>query len=111
MPDLLKWLARWIPHDPKGRAGLGPFDLEWWDPDAKWMWDIVKVYHDLWYEIGPKQDPPMPLSEIDWRIFKAWTIAAGLPESDMERCKRAKQICYYWPKMRSLDHYLYNRHG
>jgi len=64
--------------------------------------------HDRYYDIGPASE--MRLSEIDWRIFKALTIAAELPDDPMDRCHRAADICKYWPIMRSAGHYLYNRH-
>ncbi len=101
--DLLKWLARQIPMDQDDSAGFGPFRLP---ESAHWMESVFK-YHDYYYRIGPQAD--MRLSDIDWRIFKALTIAAELPEDPMERCKRARQICRYWPIMRSVGHYLYGR--
>jgi hypothetical protein len=105
MVDVLKWLARFIPRDPNNTGGFGPFRLP---KRALWMNQVFK-YHDYYYDIGPKSK--MRLSEIDWRIFKALTITAEQPEDWMERCHRAKDICKYWPLMRSFGHYLYNRHG
>lgn len=102
--DILKWLARFIPRDPETKAGFGPFEIS---EEAKWMESVLQ-YHDLYYDIGPEKD--MRLSDIEWRIFKALTIAAEQVEDPMERCKRAKHICRYWPIMRSAGHYLYDRH-
>lgn len=102
--DPLKWLARLIPRDPSNAAGMGPFRLP---EDAAWMQPIFN-YHDHYYDVGPSSG--MSLSEIDWRIFKALTIAAEQAEETMERCHRARQICRYWPIMRSAGHYLYKRH-
>ena len=102
--DLLKWFARFLPRDPNNSGGFGPFRL----PErALWMNDVFK-YHDLYYDIGPAAD--MPLSEIDWRVFKALTILAETAETYMERCHRAHDICTYWPIMRKAGHYLYKRH-
>lgn len=102
--ELLKWFATFIPVDPDTKGGLGPFTI----PDrCHWM-ESVFAYHDHWYVIGPRID--MRLSEIDWRIFKALTIAAEEAEDWMERCHRAGDICTYWPIMRSAGHYLYARH-
>lgn len=54
----------------------------------------------------------MRLSEIDARIFKALSIAATQESLDwMEQCHRIGDICEYWPIMRSVGHYLYNRQG
>jgi hypothetical protein len=104
--DLLKWLASFIPRDPETKAGLGPFELP---ESAAWMRPIFK-YHDHFYEVGPASG--MRLSEIDARIFRALAIAATDPSLDwMEQCKRAKDVCTYWPIMRSAGHYLYNRHA
>lgn len=102
--DLLKELARLLPEDPNGTAGYGPFRLP---KRCDWMQPIFAM-HDHYYKVGPKSG--MRLSDIDWRIFKALTIAAELPEDPMERCHRAKDICEYWPIMRSVGHYLYARH-
>lgn len=101
--DLLKELAKLLPIDPCNRAGYGPFRLP---EECDWM-EPVFAYHDHYYIVGP--DAGMRLSEIDWRIFKALAIAAELPEDWMERCHRARQICEYWPIMRSVGHYLYSR--
>ncbi len=102
--DLLKELAKLLPTDKNNSAGYGPFRL----PDrCEWMQSVFS-YHDYYYLIGPDAD--MRLSDIDWRIFKALTIAAELPDDPMERCHRAKDICEYWPIMRSVGHYLYGRH-
>jgi hypothetical protein len=103
--DLLKELAKLLPDDPSNRAGYGPFRLP---DDAEWMQPIFAM-HDRYYVVGPGAG--MRLSDIDWRIFKGLTIAAELPEDPLERCSRARQICTYWPVMRSLGHYLFNRHG
>jgi hypothetical protein len=106
MIDLIKELAILIPDDPENKAGWGPFTL----PDrCDWMASVF-WYHDHYYEVGPNIDPPMRLSDIDWRIFKALTILAEQPADPMERCCRAKDICKYWPIMRSAGHYLYARH-
>lgn len=102
---ILRRLARFIPHDPVTRAGLGPFTLP---ASAQWM-ESVFAYHDFYYDIGPANN--MRLSDIDWRIFRALTIAAAQAEDPMQRCHRAHQICLYWPIMRRAGHILYNRHG
>lgn len=102
--DVLKWLAKLLPVDENDSAGFGPFRLP---KSADWMQSVFR-YHDYYYRIGPKQG--MRLSDIDWRIFKALTIAAEIPEDPMERCRRARQICRYWPLMRVFGHYLYGRH-
>lgn len=104
MFDLLKWIAKLIPRDPSNEAGLGPFRLP--SPRCDWMLPIFE-YHDLFYDQGPAVG--MRLSDIDWRIFKALTIAAEEPEDFIDRCHRAHDICRYWPIMRSAGHYLYNR--
>lgn len=101
--DIIKWLAKLLPRDPNNTAGYGPFRLP---DDCDWMQPVFSA-HDRYYDVGP--DAQMSLSEIDWRIFKALTIAAELPEDTIERCHRAHQICRYWPIMRSVGHYLYNR--
>lgn len=103
--DLLKWLATFIPEDPETKGGLGPFTIS---EDAAWM-EPVFAYHDHYYVIGPSIG--MRLSDIDWRIFKALTIAAEQADDPMEKCHRASHICLYWPIMRKAGHYLYNRHG
>lgn len=102
--DILKWLASFLPRDPSNDAGYGPFRLP--SPECDWMQPVF-TYHDMYFDIGPDAD--MKLSDIDWRIFKALTIAAELPDDPMERCHRAMQITKYWPIMRRADHYLYNR--
>lgn len=102
--DILKYLAKFIPRDPDNTGGFGPFRLP---KRAEWMNQVFK-YHDYYYDIGPGMG--MRLSDIDWRIFKALTIAAELAEDPMEKCHRAKDICKYWPIMRSAGHYLYARH-
>lgn len=103
--DLLKELAKLLPVDADPTAGYGPFRL----PDeCAWM-ESVFAMHDHYYLVGPAAG--MRLSEIDWRIFKALTIKAEMPDDWMERCHRARHICEYWPIMRSVGHYLYNRHG
>jgi hypothetical protein len=102
--DLLKQLAKLLPTDPSDRAGYGPFRLP---QDAEWMESVFR-YHDYYYEIGPEAG--MKLSDIDWRIFKALSIAAEIPDDTIERCHRAHQICDYWPIMRSIGHLLYGRH-
>lgn len=104
MIDPLKWLARLLPIDPRNDAGFGPFRLP---KRCEWMQAVFR-YHDHYYIEGPKVG--MRLSEIDWRIFKALTIAADEPEDWMHKCHRARDICRYWPIMRSAGHYLYNRH-
>lgn len=101
--DVLKWLASFIPRDPSNEAGMGPFRL----PDSALWMNSVFVMHDYYYDIGPGSD--MKLSDIDWRIFKALVILAEQPDEPMERCRRARDICRYWPLMRSADHYLYGR--
>lgn len=103
--DLLKWLFSWIPEDPETKAGIGPLKLP---ESAAWMETVFK-YHDYYYVIGPAQS--MRLSDIDWRIFKALTVAAEEVEDPMERCHRASDICLYWPLMRKFGHYLYARHA
>lgn len=109
--DVLKWLAKWIPEDKTKRSGWGPFNLETLDPEAAaWMGPILRQYHDPWFKQGPELDPPMRLSDIDVRIWKALTIAATLPELDpIVQCHRLKDIAFYWPKMHSAGHYLYGR--
>jgi hypothetical protein len=103
--DVIKWLASFIPRDPETKGGLGPFNL----PErCAWMEPAFK-YHDYYYDIGPKEG--MRLSDIDWRIFKVLVITAEQATDPMERCHRAKDICRYWPIMRSAGHYLYNRHA
>lgn len=104
--DLLKALARLLPEDPNNSAGYGPFRLP--SPECDWMQSIFSM-HDRYYEIGP--DAGMRLSNIDWRIFRALCIAAELPDDPLERCKRARQICRYWPIMRIAGRYLYGRHA
>ena len=103
--DILKWVASFLPRDPSDTGGYGPFRLP---ARADWM-NAVFVYHDHYSDEGPKQNPPMRLSDIDWRIFKALTILAESPEDPMERCHRAADICEFWPIMREAGHYLYNR--
>lgn len=103
--DLLKWLAKFLPRDPKNEGGFGPFKL----PErALWMNAVFK-YHDLYYDIGPGSG--MRLSDIDWRVFKALVILAETAEDPIERCHRARDICEFWPIMRSAGHYLYARHS
>ncbi len=102
--DLLKWLAKLLPRDESNTGGFGVFRLP---EDAEWMNGAFK-YHDYYYDIGPDQD--MRLSDIDWRTFKALVILAEQAEDPMDRCNRARQICKYWPIMRSAGHYLYARH-
>ncbi len=102
--DILKWIASFIPRDPSNEAGMGPFRLP--SPECDWMQEIFE-YHDLWYDIGPKSG--MPLSDIDWRIFKALSIKDEEPIENIERCHRVLQICEYWPIMRKAGHYLYKR--
>lgn len=103
MIDLLKWFARLIPRDSSNEAGMGPFRL----PDRCYWMQPIFEYHDRYYDIGPEAG--MRLSDVDWRIFKALTIAAEEPEDFIERCHRAHDICRYWPIMRSAGHYLYAR--
>lgn len=101
--DILKWIASFLPRDPSNEAGFGPFRL----PErCAWMQPIFE-YHDKYYDEGPVAG--MKLSDIDWRIFKALTIAAEQTEDLIERCHRAHDICRYWPIMREAGHYLYNR--
>lgn len=107
MFDLLKIIANQIPRDSDNSGGFGPFRLP--EEAAAWMSEIFE-YHDRYYDIGPTLTPPMPLSEIDWRIFRALTIKAESAETDIERCHRAHDICRYWPVMRSVGHYLYGRY-
>lgn len=101
--DPLKWLAKLLPRDSNNTAGFGPFRLP---KECLWMEPVFRM-HDHYYDVGPDAD--MRLSDIDWRIFKALTIAAETVEDPMERCHRARQICKYWPIMRSAGHYLYGR--
>lgn len=101
--DLLKWLARLIPRDPDNSGGFGPFRL----PErAQWMNEVFK-YHDHYYDVGPAAG--MKLSDIDWRIFKALTILAEEEPDMIKRCHKVRDICKYWPIMRSAGHYLYDR--
>lgn len=102
--DVIKYLAKLLPLDESDTAGYGPFRLP---KSARWM-EPVFEYHDYYYRIGP--DAGMRLSDIDWRIFKALTIAAEQAEDPIERCKRATQICRYWRIMRVVGRYLYGRH-
>lgn len=104
--DLLKELARLLPIDPSGTAGYGPFRL----PErCAWM-ESVFAYHDHYYVVGPESG--MRLSEIDARVFKALSIKATQSDLDwIEQCHRIHDICDYWPVMRSVGHYLFNRHG
>jgi hypothetical protein len=103
--DLLKLLAKLLPVDQSDAAGYGPFRLP---KEAAWM-ESVFEYHDHYYRVGPQAG--MRLSDIDWRVFKALTIAAEEAEDPMDRCHRATQICKYWLPMRKFGHYLYARHG
>jgi hypothetical protein len=105
MPDLLKWLARFLPRDPNNTGGFGPFRLP---KRALWMNEIFK-YHDLWYDIGPKHG--MRLSDIDCRVWKGLCLLAEEEPDLIKRCHMYHDICRYWPIMRSAGHYLYNRHG
>lgn len=103
--DILKIIAKQIPRDPESKGGFWVFQLP---DDCEWMQGVFK-YHDLYYDIGAKAG--MRLSEIDARIFKALSIAATHSDLDwMEQCHRIRQVCRYWPIMRSAGHYLFNRH-
>ena len=101
--DILKWLARFIPRDPSNEAGFGPFRLP---PECDWMQEIF-AFHDMYYDAGPAAG--MKLSDIDWRIFKALAIKAETEPDLIERCHKVLQICEYWPIMRKVGHYLYDR--
>ena len=102
--DILKWLARQLPVDENDSAGFGPFRLP---ESASWMESVFK-YHDYYYRIGPELD--MKLSDIDWRVFKALVIKAETEPNLIKRCRRVRQICRYWPIMRTFGHYMYGRH-
>lgn len=101
--DVLRWLARYIPVDPNPDGGLWIFRL----PErARWM-NAVFVYHDNYYIQGPMMG--MKLSDIDWRVFKSLTILAETEPDLIKRCHRARDICRYWPIMRTAGHILYDR--
>jgi hypothetical protein len=104
--DVLKWLARWIPRDPVPKAGLGPFVLP---KSCAWMSELLAEHHDRFYDIGPEQDPPMRLSDVDSRVFNALVMLANTEPDPILRCHRFRQICEVWPVMHSAGHYLYAR--
>ncbi len=104
--DVLKWLAHFLPVDPDPTGGFWIFRL----PErCKWMGSVFEA-HDRYYIEGPLLDPPMRLADIDWRVFKALTMAAESEPDLIKRCHRAKDICKYWRIMRACGHALYNRH-
>ncbi len=104
--DFFKWFARnFIPEDRATKGGYGPFTL----PERCFWMEAIFAYHDHYYEVGPECD--MRLSEVDVRIAKALMIEATRPDLDwMEQAHRIKDICRYWPIMRTAGHYLYGRH-
>lgn len=99
--DLLKWLAKLIPRDPRDTAGIGPFRIPSDHPFQR-----AAPTHDFRYDNPTEQR----LSEVDWELFNAWFFITRAEPDPIKRCHLARDMCDWWPYARIAGHYLYGRH-
>jgi hypothetical protein len=99
MKRFLNWL---LPEDPDDSAGYGPFRLP---AECEWMQRAAKL-HD--YEFEHAEGRGKRVSEVDFDLFYRWVLEARSAEGPLERCKRASQICRYWPIARRFGRLIWD---
>lgn len=102
----LKWLLNKLPSssevDPANAAGWGPFRLP---ARCKWM-QRAAALHDWEFDNAEKEGKQ--LSQVDWDLFRRWSLEANAELDPIKRCRMAKDICTYWPYARGFGRYLWD---
>ena len=98
----LKWLLSKFPSDPSNQAGWWFFRLP---ARCEWM-QRAAALHDWEFENAKKEGKP--LSQVDFDLFRRWTLQANAELDPIKRCRMAKDICTYWPYARGFGRYLWD---
>lgn len=72
---------------------------------CEWMQRGANL-HDWDYEHAKEE--PKRLSESDGDLFWRWALEAHAEQDPIERCRKYRDICRYWPYARYLGRYFWD---